>query len=229
MMWPSSWGNVVILLKDRLSCRSDGQVTAGSKVSMGPTQLRETFSMLSETRDSSSSGSDWSWLPCRSSRVRLLKFCQVETKKLQCTLPLIDVSVIQHRSDVLLPGKELRETPADSCGSGPGGGDVPAAAGRHHHPSDRTESPTRYLTSPAGGSSPSLWAEHQSSQQIQTLRRRWIISYDLLEIKSFNSGKIAHRARCFETLLKDAQQPDTAALFKNCFEYHCVWSSTFSA
>lgn len=78
---PSSRGKVVILLKDRLSCRSDGQVTAGSKVSIGPTQLRETFSMFSESRDSSSTGSDWSWLPWRSSRVRLFKFCQIENKQ----------------------------------------------------------------------------------------------------------------------------------------------------
>lgn len=78
--------------------------------------------------------------------------------------------MITHRSDAL-PGKELRETPTDCCGSGPGGGDAPAAAGRRHHPSGRTDSPTRFLTGLAGGSSPSLLAEQQSSQQIQVLRR----------------------------------------------------------
>lgn len=74
MAWPRFWGNVVILLKDRLRCRSDGQVTVGSKVSWGPMQLRETFSVPSEGRDSSSTGSNCSWLFCRSSRVRLFKF-----------------------------------------------------------------------------------------------------------------------------------------------------------
>ena len=57
---PSSCGNVLILLKDRLSCRSDGQLTAGSKVSSGPTQFLETLKVLSESRDSSSSGRDCS-------------------------------------------------------------------------------------------------------------------------------------------------------------------------
>lgn len=92
MARPSSWGNVVILLKDRLSCRSDGQVTVGSKVSRGPTQLRETFSVLSESRYSSSTGSDWSWLPCRSSRVRLFRLCaksKTTTCKPSLYFPLI--------------------------------------------------------------------------------------------------------------------------------------------
>ncbi len=80
MARPSSWGNVVILLKDRLSCRSDGQVTVGPKVSTGPTQLRETLSMLKDSRDRSSTGSDCSWFPCRSSRVRLFKLCQFKHK-----------------------------------------------------------------------------------------------------------------------------------------------------
>lgn len=115
--WPSSWGNVVILLKDRLSCRSDGQVTAGSKVSRGPTQLRETFSMLSESRDSSSTGSDWSWLPWRSSRVRLFKFCQIKKQNSFSTefFWSFYTLVIQHISEGL-PGKELKVTPADSRG-----------------------------------------------------------------------------------------------------------------
>ncbi|TNN57091.1 hypothetical protein EYF80_032676 [Liparis tanakae] len=60
---PSSRGNAVIRLKDRLSCRSEGQATAGSKVSRGPTQLRDTLSVLSERSDSSSTGSAASWLP----------------------------------------------------------------------------------------------------------------------------------------------------------------------
>lgn len=204
MARPSSWGNVVILLKDRLSCRSDGQVTVGSKVSRGPTQLRETFSMLSESRYSSSTGSDWSWLPCRSSRVRLFRLC-AESKTTTCkTFSVFSFNhllVIQHTSHVL-PGTELRETPADSCGSGPDGGDVPAAAGQSHHPSDRTESPTRYRTSPTGGSSPSLWTEQLSSHQIQTLRRRQIISCDLSGVKSFSQ-----RARCLEACLKMKTMP----------------------
>lgn len=71
----------MILLKDKLSCRSERQVTAGSKVTTGPTQLRETFSVAIKGRDSSSVGRDWSWLPWRSSRVKLFKLCQIERKK----------------------------------------------------------------------------------------------------------------------------------------------------
>lgn len=75
MAWPRPSGKLVILLKDKLSCRSDLQLTLGSRVTSGPTQFLETLSALSDSRDSSSMGSDWSWLPCRSSRVRFLRFC----------------------------------------------------------------------------------------------------------------------------------------------------------
>lgn len=75
MAQPSPSGKLVILLKDKLSCRSDGQLTLGPRVTTGPTQFLETLSALSDSRESSSAGSDWSWLPCRSSRVRFFRFC----------------------------------------------------------------------------------------------------------------------------------------------------------
>lgn len=74
-------GKLMILLKDRLSCRSDGQLTLGSRVTSGPTQFLETLSALSDSRDSSSTGSDCSWLPCRSSRVRFLRFYGRSTRR----------------------------------------------------------------------------------------------------------------------------------------------------
>lgn len=81
MAKPSPSGKLVILLKDKLSCRSDGQQTLGSRVTRGPTQFRETLSVLSDSRDSSSTGSDWSWLPCRSRRVRFFRFCILEVNQ----------------------------------------------------------------------------------------------------------------------------------------------------
>lgn len=92
-------------------------------------------------------------------------------------------SVIQHRSD-LLPGRALKETPADCCGSGRAGGGGSAAAARSRRPSDRTQSPARSPTDPAGGSSPALWAEqrssHQSPELTKTDQRRQIIRHSLL-------------------------------------------------
>lgn len=179
----------MILLKDRLRCRSDGQVTVGSKVSWGPMQLRETFSVPSEGRDSSSTGSNCSWLFCRSSRVRLFKFYielknKLKKKKTQTflwNLPSNHFLVIRHIADAA-PDREPTETPADCCGSGPGGEGVQAAAGHSGHPSDRTECPTRYLTGPTDGSFPALWAE-KNSHQVQTLRRRHVIRSDPFSTK----------------------------------------------
>lgn len=73
MTWLRLYGKTVMWLKERFSWRSVGQHTCGSKQISGPTQLRDTFSMLNEGRLNSSAGSDCNWLPWRSSRVRLRK------------------------------------------------------------------------------------------------------------------------------------------------------------
>lgn len=172
MVRPSSKGNVVILLNERLSCFSDGQVTAGSKVSWGPTQLREAFSMLSEGRDSSSCGSDWSWFPCRSSRVKFFKLWVKKQKEKKCS-PYFYLLVLFISADRMqtLPSRVQRETRADNYSSGPDGGYATAAAGQSHR-WDRTGSPAHSQISPAGGSSLSLSAEQQSSRQTPALTRR---------------------------------------------------------
>lgn len=160
----SSAGKVAILLKDRLRCRSDRQETAGSKVSRGPTQLREMFSVLSDSRVSSSTGRDRSWFPCRSSRVRLLRLCkefQLNFKKNRT----LELAWARWAWDTA-PDTERRETPAGCCGSGPDGGGVPAAAGPRRRPSGRTESPARYPTGPAVGLGPAPSAERQDSQRL---------------------------------------------------------------
>lgn len=144
-------GKLTILLKDKLSCRSDGQLTPGSRVTSGPTQFLETLSALSDSSDSSSAGSDCSWLPCRSSRVRFLRFCggKVNHKVVKQQGPMGGALADE------IPDRGRRGTPAGSYGSGPGGAGVPAAAGRSRCPSGRTGSPARCPTGPAGGSSPS--------------------------------------------------------------------------
>lgn len=166
MAQPSPSGKLLILLKDKLSCRSDRQLTLGSRVTSGPTQFLETLSALSDGRDSSSTGSVCSWLPCRSSRVRFLRFCIRKVNQ--------KVSVVKQRREAAsiyqrcladwLPGRGWRGTPAGSCGSDPGGAGVPVAAGRSRCPSSRTGSPARCPTGPASGSSPSPWPAAPSSR-----------------------------------------------------------------
>lgn len=77
MTWLRLYGKTVMWLKERFSWRSVGQHTCGSKQSSGPTQFRDTLSMLNEGRLNSSAGSDCNWLPWRSSRVRLRKLWNI--------------------------------------------------------------------------------------------------------------------------------------------------------
>lgn len=160
----------MILLKDKLSCRSERQVTAGSKVTTGPTQLRETFSVAIKGRDSSSVGRDWSWLPWRSSRVKLFKLCQIERKKNPLNKRSVWFDDLSFGEDAEhLPDKALRETPEGYSGSGPGEGDDPGGPAPSRCPLDKTECPARFPTDPAVGSAPALWAKNRDSPLIQTL------------------------------------------------------------
>lgn len=88
---------------------------------------------------------------------------------------------IQQRLVDKLPGTGRRGTPAGSCGSGPGGAGVPAAAGRSRCPSSRTGSPARCLTGPASGSSPCPSAVLPSSPQSRRLRRRQTSKFMLMQ------------------------------------------------